>query len=244
MRKARRVCEPKLGFLLSKASSLMKHGLQTEAVSSTGSPQGRKARQASMLLRGKRSAWVLPVSLAAVLLAPAARAQQAATDGEFSVQRFNPAPGPVVPQARSGCSKPLIIGCVSIFLVGAILLIGGLWYIGTHAAALLQWSFNQMETGLMAQLPKDVTPQEKADLQQAEADLRRGRELLPQRAMSQEAVDARERAVKTDTAAVAQALDHGERRRSRRFVDQNEAGRAQSSRRHVRSATPRRTRAG
>ena len=88
------------------------------------------------------------------------------------VSPFNPAPGPVVPQARSGCSKPLIIGCVSIFLIGAILLIGGLWYIGTHAAALLQWSFNQMETGLMAQLPKDVTPQEKADLQQAFADVR------------------------------------------------------------------------
>jgi membrane fusion protein (multidrug efflux system) len=41
----------------------------------------------------------------------------------------------------------------------------------------------------------------KADLQLAEADLRRGKELLPQRAMSQEAVDTRERAVKADTAA-------------------------------------------
>ena len=47
----------------------------------------------------------------------------------------------------------------------------------------------------------------KADLQLAEADLKRGKELLPQRAMSQEAVDTRERAVKADAAAVAQALD-------------------------------------
>lgn len=46
----------------------------------------------------------------------------------------------------------------------------------------------------------------KADLQLAESDLKRGRELVP-RAMSQEAFDARERAVKVDTAAVAQALD-------------------------------------
>jgi hypothetical protein len=88
------------------------------------------------------------------------------------VTPFNPAPGPVVPQGRAGCSKPLIIGCVSIFLVGAIALLGGLYYVSTHAAALLQWSFQQMETGLMAQLPKDVTPQEKANLQQAFADVR------------------------------------------------------------------------
>jgi hypothetical protein len=88
------------------------------------------------------------------------------------VSPFNPAPGPVVPQGRAGCSKPLIIGCVSIFLIGAIALLGGLYYVSTHAAALLQWSFQQMETGLMAQLPKDVTPQEKANLQQAFADVR------------------------------------------------------------------------
>ncbi|MEA2604317.1 MAG: hypothetical protein QOF89_5309 [Acidobacteriota bacterium] len=88
------------------------------------------------------------------------------------VAPFNPAPRPVGPQGRSGCSKPLIIGCVSVFLVGAIALLGGLYYVSTHAAALLQWSFQQMETGLMAQLPKDVTPQEKANLQQAFADVR------------------------------------------------------------------------
>ena len=88
------------------------------------------------------------------------------------VSPFNPAPGPVVPQGRTGCSKPLIIGCVTIFLVGAIALLVGLWYVTTHAAALLQWSFQQMETGLMAQLPKDVTPEEKANLQKAFADVR------------------------------------------------------------------------
>jgi hypothetical protein len=39
--------------------------------------------------------WALPLSLAALLAAPAARAQtQPITDGEFSVQRFDPAPGP------------------------------------------------------------------------------------------------------------------------------------------------------
>ena len=84
---------------------------------------------------------------------------------------FNPQPQPAVPQGRSGCSKPVVVGCVAVFLIGAIALLGGVYYVGTHAAALLQWSFRQMENGLMAQLPKDVTPQEKAELQQAFTDI-------------------------------------------------------------------------
>ncbi|HYX23325.1 MAG TPA: hypothetical protein VFC23_04165 [Thermoanaerobaculia bacterium] len=85
---------------------------------------------------------------------------------------FGPAPRPVAPQGGGGCSKPLIVGCVVVFLVGAIALLGGLYYVTTHAAALLQWSFQQTETSLLAQLPKDVTPEEKANLQQAFADVR------------------------------------------------------------------------
>jgi hypothetical protein len=43
----------------------------------------------------KGAKWALPLSLSALLAAPAVRAQTApATDGEFSVQRFDPAPGP------------------------------------------------------------------------------------------------------------------------------------------------------
>src|SRR3954467_15733473 len=85
---------------------------------------------------------------------------------------FNPAPRPAAPQRAGGCSKPLIVGCVVVFLVGAIALLGGLWYVSTHAAALLQWSFQQTETSVLAQLPKDVTPEERANLQQAFADVR------------------------------------------------------------------------
>lgn len=88
---------------------------------------------------------------------------------------FNPAPQPAVPQ-RSGCSKPVIIGCVVAFLIGAVAVLGGLYYIGTHADALLKWSFRQMENGLVAQLPKDVTPAEKERLQKAFADVREGLE--------------------------------------------------------------------
>ena len=85
---------------------------------------------------------------------------------------FNPVPRPVPPQGGGGCSKPLVVGCIVGILVVAIAVLGGLYYVGTHAVALLQWSLRQMETNLLAQLPKDVTPQEKADLQQAFADVR------------------------------------------------------------------------
>jgi hypothetical protein len=88
---------------------------------------------------------------------------------------FHPAPQPAAaPQGKGGCSKPLIVGCVVVFLVGVIALLCGLWYVGSHAAALLQWSLQTMETSLLAQLPKDVTPEEKANLQQAFADVRQG----------------------------------------------------------------------
>src|SRR3954447_7533630 len=85
---------------------------------------------------------------------------------------FNPAPRPAAPQRAGGCSKPLIVGCVVVFLVGAITLLGGLYYVTTHTASLLQWYFQQAETSLLAQLPRDVTPEERANLQQAFADVR------------------------------------------------------------------------
>jgi hypothetical protein len=86
---------------------------------------------------------------------------------------FNPVPRPVPPQGGGGCSKPLIVGCIVVILVAAIAVLGGIYYVGTHAVALLQWSLQQMETNLLAQLPKDVTPEEKANLQQAFTDVRK-----------------------------------------------------------------------
>jgi len=83
---------------------------------------------------------------------------------------FNPTPRPMVPTGRSGCSKPLVIGCVVLFLLGAVGVIGGLVYLAKNATSLLQWSFRQIETSVMAQLPPDVTPDERERLRQAFAD--------------------------------------------------------------------------
>jgi hypothetical protein len=84
---------------------------------------------------------------------------------------FNPAPRPI-PQSGGGCSKPVVVGCIVIVLAGAIAVLGGIYYVGTHAVALFQWSLQQMENNLLVQLPKDVTPEEKANLHQAFADVR------------------------------------------------------------------------
>jgi hypothetical protein len=67
----------------------------------------------------------------------------------------------------------VVVGCIVIVLVGAIAVLGGLYYVGTHAVALFQWSLQQMENNLLVQLPKDVTPEERSNLQQAFADVRK-----------------------------------------------------------------------
>ncbi|HEV8577879.1 MAG TPA: hypothetical protein VGX68_02255 [Thermoanaerobaculia bacterium] len=94
--------------------------------------------------------------------------------------RVEPPPPPAAPfdpSARpksSGCPKPLIIGCLIIFLLGGVALLGAFYYMTKNASRVLQWSMQQMETGVMAQLPKDVTPEEKERLRQAFADVRQG----------------------------------------------------------------------
>ncbi|HKI04575.1 MAG TPA: hypothetical protein VKK31_21525 [Thermoanaerobaculia bacterium] len=83
---------------------------------------------------------------------------------------FDPAPRP----KTSGCPKPLIIGCLAILLIGGLALLGGFFYMAKNASRVLQWSLTQMENGVMAQLPKDVTPEEKDRLRQAFADVTAG----------------------------------------------------------------------
>lgn len=90
------------------------------------------------------------------------------------VSPFNPAPQPALPAGRSGCPKPLIVGCLVVIVLGAIALVGGFVYIQKNAGTLLQWSLRQIENGITAQLPKDTTPEEKERLQQAFENVRSG----------------------------------------------------------------------
>ena len=78
------------------------------------------------------------------------------------------------PKAGGGCPKPLVIGCVAVLLIGGIALLAGFLYIANNAAGVLQWSLNQMENGVMAQLPGDVTPEERDRLRMAFAEVGSG----------------------------------------------------------------------
>jgi hypothetical protein len=88
-----------------------------------------------------------------------------------------PPPAPFDPTARpksSGCPKPLVIGCVAVILIAGVALLGGFYYMAKNAPKVLEWSLRQMENGVMAQLPSDVTPEEKERLRQAFADVSQG----------------------------------------------------------------------
>ena len=87
---------------------------------------------------------------------------------------FNPTPQPALPPGRSGCPKPLIIGCLAVIVLGGIALLAGFFYVGKNASSILQWSLRQTENGIMGQLPKDTTSEERERLQQAFADVRKG----------------------------------------------------------------------
>ncbi|HYG65802.1 MAG TPA: hypothetical protein VEL74_24685 [Thermoanaerobaculia bacterium] len=85
------------------------------------------------------------------------------------VSPFQPRPVEPVP-SRGGCGKPVVIGCVAALLLGAIVLLGGIWYVANNPDVLnkmMNLSLSQLETGLMQQLPPGVTAEEKARLQAA-----------------------------------------------------------------------------
>lgn len=73
--------------------------------------------------------------------------------------------------SRSGCSKPLLIGCAVVFVLAAIAAIVGFYLIAQNANALLQWSFRQMEKAVTAEMPTDVTAEERERFKTAMAEL-------------------------------------------------------------------------
>lgn len=88
-----------------------------------------------------------------------------------------PPASPFDPNARpktGGCPKPLIIGCVAVLLIGGLALLGGFVYMAKNAGKVLQWSVTQMENGVMAKLPADVTQEERDRLRMAFANVTAG----------------------------------------------------------------------
>lgn len=81
---------------------------------------------------------------------------------------FNPTGAPVRPPGRSGCSKPLLIGCGALLLLLGI----GLVLMIYNAPKIVQWSFEAMERDIMSRLSPEVTPEERTRLVTAFADAR------------------------------------------------------------------------
>ncbi len=87
--------------------------------------------------------------------------------------RLEPAPPPASPfnpaarPAPKGCPKPLIFGCLGLLVFAGLLLVGFFLYAGTHVPQLLRFSLRQSEASLGAELPKDVTSEERQRLHNA-----------------------------------------------------------------------------
>jgi hypothetical protein len=87
----------------------------------------------------------------------------------FNPQGVNPPGVPGRPPGRSGCSKPVLIGCGAVLL----LLAAGLMLMIFNAPKLVQWSFTMMEQDIMRRLGPDVTPEDRAHLAAAFKDARK-----------------------------------------------------------------------
>lgn len=82
---------------------------------------------------------------------------------------FNPnaIPAPQQPRARSGCGKPVVIGCVSALLLAAIAALAAFYFIGKDPNRVFRWSLDTMEKGLMGQMSPEVTAAERQRLSAA-----------------------------------------------------------------------------
>ena len=83
---------------------------------------------------------------------------------------FNPEP---IRPARSGCPKPLLIGCLAAVVLGGIVLLGGFYYLAKNYDKMMLWSFDRIEEGTKAALPSDLPAGERQRLDAAFVAARR-----------------------------------------------------------------------
>jgi hypothetical protein len=79
---------------------------------------------------------------------------------------------PLDPGAGGGCRKPVLVGCGLLVLV----LLVGLAVLVVKAETILAWSLGQYRDGVIANLPPDVTPEERARLEEGFAAVLRALE--------------------------------------------------------------------
>ncbi|HKV12042.1 MAG TPA: hypothetical protein VJ725_28110 [Thermoanaerobaculia bacterium] len=81
-------------------------------------------------------------------------------------QPITPGPAPV-PGKTGGCGKPVVIGCLVVLVLVGIGLVGIFVYVSKHYDQIMNMSLRQTEAQIFAQMPEDVTPQERERLRAA-----------------------------------------------------------------------------
>jgi hypothetical protein len=83
---------------------------------------------------------------------------------------------PFDPTARpktGGCPKPLLIGCLVLFVLVGVGFVGFVYFAVRNFGKIMEISLRQSEPAIVSNLPADVPPAEKHRLQQAFAAARR-----------------------------------------------------------------------
>lgn len=88
------------------------------------------------------------------------------------VSPFDPTPSGPRPATRSGCPKPLLIGCLALTVLAGISLVAFIVLAPRLMPRLLEWSLSTLETQIYAQWPADATPEDRARLERAFDDAR------------------------------------------------------------------------
>jgi uncharacterized membrane protein len=81
-----------------------------------------------------------------------------------------PPASPFDPNARpktGGCPKPLLIGCLIVFILGGLGLAGAIYYASKNIGKIMTLSLNQAEAAVLNNLADDVTPEERQRLREA-----------------------------------------------------------------------------
>ena len=81
-------------------------------------------------------------------------------------QPITPGPAPV-PGKTGGCGKPVVIGCLVVLVLAGVALVGLIVYVSKHYDKIMDMSLRQTEGQIFAQMPEDVTPEERERLRAA-----------------------------------------------------------------------------
>jgi hypothetical protein len=80
---------------------------------------------------------------------------------------FSPTGPAPAPRRAGGCGKPAVIGCLVLLVLAGLGLVGMIWYASTNFEKLMRFSLRQSEGQILAQLPDDVTAEERRRLEEA-----------------------------------------------------------------------------